>query len=114
MRVVGADEALQDAAAGRGRTAPGDHQVLQRDRNAEQRRQGVQGGGAGGTRSHETRVGGGGRGVGTFLIQRHPGVKRAVLCVDQGHVRIQQLGGAEIAVPEGRGHLPRVQAGQRA
>ena len=37
--VVGADEALEDAAAGGRGPALGDHEVLERDRDPEQRRQ---------------------------------------------------------------------------
>ena len=109
VRVVGADEALQDPAAGRRRLAARHHEVLERDRDAEQRRQrGQRAPPAGPGRPPQVGRRPRPRGAPRPLRRATPRRGARGPALDQLEVRVQQLERAEVAgaqaAPPSRAH----------
>ena len=108
----GGDVALEDPRAGGALAALDRDQVLERDRDAEQRVESVDGASPSPRAAGEPGVGGVGlleRGV---AVDREPGVERVVVALGGVEVGLGELARAHLAGSEARGHLVGVEAGQ--
>jgi len=105
VRVVRADEALQDPASRRRGLAARHHQVLERNRDPEQRRQRRNGVRACLPRLRQPLVRRSGGGACPLLVERHPRIEHPVLRPDQLQVRVEQLERAEVTRAQADRHL---------
>jgi hypothetical protein len=112
--IEGADEPVQDAApGGRGLTA-GHHQILERDRDAEERREGGERLRSRAPSLGQTAVGQVGAGPGSRVVEEEPGVQATVRGMGQLQVRIDEFARAERTGTQPARHLVGAEAGQTA
>ena len=107
VRVIRADVALQDGAAGGRGVAAGQDQILERDRNAEQRRQRLFV-----RRTRDAVVGRARLLERQISVPPHPRVQRVVGQLDPIEVGVGQFDGGEITAAQAGGHLARAEARQ--
>jgi hypothetical protein len=93
VRVVWGDVPVEDPGTGRALPAGDRHEVLERDWNAEQRPQPIQGRHATRPRRRESRIGGICLGKCSVAIDRQPGIQRPVVPLSRGKVRLGQVPG---------------------
>ena len=112
VRVVWRAVALEDARA-RGALAAGHgHEVLERDRDAQQRPQCVERVGRVGPGGRQAGVGGVGLGQGAFAVDREPRVEPAVVALRRREMGLGQLVRRDVACPQERGHLVGEESGR--
>ena len=91
VRVVRRPVAREDARAGGALAALDRHEVLERDRDAQQRMQGIERGAPLPARRREPRVGGVGLGERPLAVDGQPGVERVVLALGEVEMRLGQV-----------------------
>ncbi len=86
------------------------HEILERDRDAEQRPEQVQRPVRVRARRGEPGVGGVGLGQGPIAIDGQPDVERVVVALGRREVRLGQVARRDLAAAQERGHLVGVQS----
>ena len=112
MGVVRSVIALEDARARGALTALHGHEVLEADRDTEQRMERPQRLAALTTSGGQPDVGGIRLGQGAVTIDRQPGMKAAILGLREVEVRPGELARGQLAGPESGGHVVGVEAGE--